>query len=199
MNEVLQVKVVFLGDTGVGKTCIINRFAHNTFNEVTDSTLGAIFKSKIIDYPEIDTGVRYQIWDTAGQEMYRSLSSMYYREAAVAILVYDITSKKTFETLNYWAEKLTDRAPEEIKIVIVGNKGDLLEYEEVSIEEAKKYAEDTNASFALTSAKDETGIKELFDSILVQLKLRNSKGILVGNNNNRHNLKNEKFKLKKCC
>jgi small GTP-binding protein len=81
MNEVLQVKMVFLGSTGVGKTCVINRLAHNRFSEVTNSTLGAIFTSRIIEYPEANTPIRYQIWDTAGQERFKCIASSYYRGA----------------------------------------------------------------------------------------------------------------------
>ena len=198
MSEVLQVKIVFLGNTGVGKTCIINRFARDRFNEETDCTLGAIFTSKVIEYPDINISIRYQIWDTAGQEIYRCLASMYYKEATVAVLVYDITSKKTFEGLKQWIEELKEKADENIMIAIVGNKLDLLHLEEVKIDEAKEFAENNNALFTQTSAKDGMGINELFDSIAVRLKLFKSKEATTNRDSTK--IKNkEKHKVKKNC
>jgi GTPase SAR1 family protein len=103
------------------------------------------------------------------------MASMYYQEAAVAVLVYDITSRKTFDALKNWIEELVEKAPENILIAILANKSDLLRLEEVNIEEAKKYADDNNALFIQTSAKEGTGIKELFDLVAIQLGLINSK------------------------
>ena len=167
----MKVKVVFLGDSGVGKTCIISRFSKNEFIDDRTSTLGGVCTSKIVDLPGSDTVIAYEIWDTAGQELYHSLASMYYQEATVAIVVYDITMRTTFEGLKRWVKELKEKGPENVKLVIAANKSDRIDSEEVEMEEGKKYAEECDAIFAITSAKDGTGIKEMFDSITAKLGL----------------------------
>ncbi len=173
MSNLPQIKVVLLGDSSVGKTCIVHRFAHDKFNEDSNATLGAMFISKVLELPEFGATVKYQIWDTAGQEKYRSLAAMYYQDAAAAILVYDITKKESFNAITYWMSELKSKAPENIKIAIAANKSDLVEQEAVHLSEGKKFAEDHNAIFKMTSAKDGTGIRDLFASIPVALGLIN--------------------------
>ena len=160
-----QVKVVILGESSVGKTCIVQRFANDKFKEESGTTLGATFLSKVFDIPSTEASVKFQIWDTAGQEKYRSLAAMYYQDAAAAILVYDITNKTSFEGITYWISELKSKAPEGIKIAIAANKSDLVEKEAVNFMEAKKFAADSHAIFRSTSAKDGSGIKELFTDL----------------------------------
>ena len=169
MATMSQIKVVLLGESGVGKTCIVQRFAHDKFNEDSTSTLGAMFISKILDLPEQNTTIKYQIWDTAGQEKYRSLAAMYYQDAAAAILVYDITNRASFEGIVFWMTELKAKAPDGIRITIAANKSDLVEQEVVHSSEAQKFAEENNAFFKLTSAKDGAGIREMFLGIATSL------------------------------
>ena len=164
MTKPIQLKVVFLGDSGVGKTCIIHWFAHGKFNDSSNPTLGAMFISKAVKYPEHNKTIKYQVWDTAGQEKYRSLATMYYQDAGAAVLVYSITNKESFNGIVYWMSELKKNAPENIKILIVANKSDLVDQEVVSLEEGKEFAEKNNATFQMTSAKDGTGIEKLFAS-----------------------------------
>jgi len=164
-----QIKVVLLGESSVGKTCIVKRFANDSFNEDSNATLGATFVSKTLDMPEYGVAIKFQIWDTAGQEKYRSLAEMYYKDAVAAILVYDITKKASFDGITYWLEELKKNAPEGIKIAVAANKSDLVEKEEIPMSAAQKYATENNASFHSTSAKEGTGIKELFITIAKNL------------------------------
>eukprot|EP00826_Nyctotherus_ovalis_P054798 TRINITY_DN7208_c0_g1_i5.p1 TRINITY_DN7208_c0_g1~~TRINITY_DN7208_c0_g1_i5.p1 ORF type:complete len:231 (-),score=65.21 TRINITY_DN7208_c0_g1_i5:124-816(-) len=171
MGDQPIVKVVLIGDTGVGKSCIANRFTHDKFNSDNCPGTGAMFVSKALDYPEYDMTVRFQIWDTAGQERYRGLALMHYRDADAALLVYDISNRGSFEDLSEWLKELNDKAPKEILMYIVANKADLVENEAVTLEEGRKFAEEHNATFKMTSAKDNTGIKDVFSSIPVSLGL----------------------------
>ena len=171
MAKVPQIKVVFLGDSGVGKTCMIHWFAHGKFNDSSNPTLGAMFISKVADFPDYNSSIKFQVWDTAGQEKYRSLAAMYYQDAAAAVLVYNITNKESFSGITYWMKELKNHAPDNIKIFIAANKSDLVEQEAISLGEGKKLAEDNGAVFKMTSAKDGTGINELFMSIPLALGL----------------------------
>ena len=114
-NENVKVcKVVLLGQSGVGKTCIIGRYVNGTFNSDVESTQGASFASKLVRYDQNNT-IKFDIWDTAGQEKYRSLSKIFYKDANIAILVYDITDKNSFEDIkNYWYKQLDDNASKNI-------------------------------------------------------------------------------------
>ena len=120
-----EVKVVLLGDTGVGKSSLVLRFVTNNFKPYSESTIGASFMSKVIMVH--GKPIKFQIWDTAGQEKYHSLAPMYYRGAAAAIIVYDITRANTFNTLKTWVEELKSKGPKDIIIAIAGNKADLEE------------------------------------------------------------------------
>ena len=166
MTEGLPVKVVLLGETAVGKSCLISRFANDTFSTNHVATLAGYYSSKNVFYDKVNREIKYEIWDTAGQERYRAISKMFYQDTSVAILVLDITRKDTFEAIkNYWYSELKNSASEDIIIAIAANKSDLYEYEEVSKSELEEYAQSINAIFKQTSALNNTGIKELFDNI----------------------------------
>ena len=106
-KEALQCKVVLIGESGVGKTSIINRYTHNKFSEVETATPGASFIAKTIFLQDYNQSIKFEIWDTAGQEKYRALAQVFYKNAAVCVLVYDITRKKSFEELkNYWINEI---------------------------------------------------------------------------------------------
>jgi small GTP-binding protein len=115
-DEAQTCKVVLLGESGVGKTCIIARFINNTFEENLISTTGASYAGKTMTFDEYGgKSIRFEIWDTAGQEKYRSLTKIFYKDAGAAILVYDITRKESFEEIQkYWFNQIKDHAPKNI-------------------------------------------------------------------------------------
>ena len=159
-----SLKVVLVGDTKVGKSCILSRFVQGTFDREMPATIGAAFLTKVITTS--NGNVRLQLWDTAGQEKFRSLAPMYYRSAAVAVLVYDVTSKESLDGLEAWAAEIADKAPHNIKLVVIGNKIDLEEERAISTQVGKEFADQLNASlFQETSAKSGEGINEVFNQI----------------------------------
>ena len=161
MNE--ACKIVLVGDAGTGKTCIISRFINDRFDKSQMTTACPSFCTKTVSYPEYNKTINLDIWDTAGQEIYRSISKLFYKGACVGILVYDVTSKKSFQSIKeYWYNELKDNTESNIIFNIVGNKIDLFESEEVDEEEAKNYAQSINAGFYLTSAKKNIEITDLF-------------------------------------
>ena len=118
---ILKCKVVLLGESGVGKTCIIARFINNTFEDNIMSTTGASYAGKTMSFDELNgQSIKFEIWDTAGQEKYRALTKIFYKDAGVAILVYDITRKESFEEIkNYWYNQIKDFAPKNISKIII--------------------------------------------------------------------------------
>ena len=159
-------KVVLLGDSGVGKTCIISRYIQGTFEKNCTSTNGASYCSKNVRFENFVKNLLLDIWDTAGQEKYKSLTKFFYKDAAVAILVYDITRKDSFENLqNYWHKQLLENGEKNVVLGVAGNKCDLYENEAVSENEAREFADKIGAIFELTSAANNTGITELFQDV----------------------------------
>ena len=158
-------KVVLVGESGVGKTSIISQFIDQTFQEDIQSTTGGTFstKSVVCDGGKV---LKFEIWDTAGQEKYRSLTTMFYKDANAAVMVYDVTRKESFEELkNYWSGQIRDSSPENIILAIAGNKSDLIEHEVVDEGEARDFAKELGAIFVSTSAKNSEGINNLFEEI----------------------------------
>lgn len=156
-------KVVLLGESGVGKTCIISRYVNNTYDEKSETTNGASYASKIIELEQYKQSLRFDIWDTAGQEKYRSLTKFFYKDAAIAVLVYDITRRDSFEEVkNYWYEQLKTCGEKNIVIGLAGNKCDMFDKEAVTEEEARNFANEIGAQFQLTSAFKNMGIEDLF-------------------------------------
>ena len=159
-------KLVFIGDPGVGKTCIISRFLKGTFDAEQITTVGASYASKTIKISETNESLTLDVWDTAGQEKYRSLTRIFFQGAKLAILVYDITRKDSFENLkNVWLKELKDHADKNVVLGVAGNKSDLYEKEEVSEQEAREFAKSIGAIFCLTSAQSNSGIEELFEEM----------------------------------
>ena len=161
-NNLLKIKVVIIGEPFVGKTCIINRYVDNNYKENPGSTIGSNYTSKKITIPDLNTEVILDIWDTAGQEVYRSFVKLFYKESKIAILVYDISDRKSFDELKkYWFNEIKEFR-KDIILGIAGNKSDLIDKEEVNEDEARKFAKEINAIFRLTSALSNIGIDELF-------------------------------------
>ena len=155
-----KYKLIFLGDQNVGKSSILNRFLNDTFVEEYQATIGLDFQSKNVQIDNQD--VHLLLYDTAGQEKFRSLIPMYTRDANIILLVYDITNKESFENLYVWLKDLTNININEVIICIVGNKIDLNEKREVSNEEGQKYAQEHDFIFQEVSAKTGEGFSELF-------------------------------------
>lgn len=126
----LRVKLVLLGDSGVGKSCIVLRFVRGQFDPTSKVTVGASFLSQTIALQD-STTVKFEIWDTAGQERYAALAPLYYRGAAVAVVVYDITSPESFSKAQYWVKELQKHGSPDIVMALVGNKADLQDNREV--------------------------------------------------------------------
>ena len=147
-------KVVLVGDAGTGKTCIISRFLNDRFDKAQMTTACPSFCTKEIKYPKYNKSLNLDIWDTAGQEIYRSISKLFYQGTSIGILVYDVTSKKSFESIrDYWYNELKNNTESNIIFNVVGNKVDLYEAEQVNESEAQEFAKSINAGFYLTSAK----------------------------------------------
>ncbi|URE06789.1 ras-related protein [Musa troglodytarum] len=158
-------QLVLLGDSGVGKSCIVLRFVRGHFEPTSKVTVGASFLSQTLALQD-STSVKFEIWDTAGQERYASLAPLYYRGAAVALVVYDITSLETFRKAQYWVKELQKHASPGIIMALVGNKADLHESRAVSFQDAMEYAEKNGMFFIETSAKTADNINQLFEVLL---------------------------------
>ena len=161
-------RAVTIGDTSVGKTSITNRLIENTFNQYEPSTIGANYQPYISVVN--DQKVEIQIWDTAGQEKFKSLAPIYFRNASAAIAVFSVTSRKSFEGLEKWIESFIETAGSTAMVFIAANKIDCTDEIEVPIEEARNYAEERSYKFFVTSAKTGDGIKELFDELAKDLQ-----------------------------
>ena len=162
-----SVKVTLLGSTGVGKTCIIKRYTEDSFDENSQTTSGASYSQKplMID----NKPIQLDLWDTAGQEKYRSLGRHFYKDAYIVCLVYDITSLQSFEDLKTkWYNDLKTYGEKYNVLAVVGSKSDNYEKEEVKEEEARKYAKSIGATYMLTSAKTGDNIDLLFDTLIRQ-------------------------------
>jgi small GTP-binding protein len=158
--EVGEIKVVLIGATSVGKTCIVKRGTTGTFDMSTMPTLGASYTSKLVAVG--DSMIRLLIWDTAGQERYRGITPMYYRNAAAVIIVYSIADRDSFNEIDVWVRSVQDNIPGDVLFFLVGNKSDLDDSRHISVDQGQEKASAINASFSETSAKDGTGIDELF-------------------------------------
>ena len=159
----IPCKVILVGDSGVGKTSIIKRYL-NTFNDKEQSTVGASFSSKSQKIGNIT--LSFDIWDTAGQERFRSVNSIFYKEAYACILVYDITSEESFQSIkNYWIKIVRQNAIPEIIFVVAGNKSDLYENAKVKEKDVKEFCKEIDSFYCETSALENKGIEEAFENL----------------------------------
>mmetsp|Transcript_24122 Transcript_24122/g.61250 ORF Transcript_24122/g.61250 Transcript_24122/m.61250 type:complete len:230 (-) Transcript_24122:49-738(-) len=159
-------KVVFLGQSGTGKTSIIRQFMHGTFDDSYQATVGMDFVSKLLRPEGRSKSVRLQLWDTAGQERFRALIPGYLRDASACIVVYDITSRPSFEQTRSWVDQAQqERAPGEICLALVGNKVDLEEERAVSVDEGKALAAELGALFFEASARTAERVNAVFDEL----------------------------------
>jgi len=162
-----RTKIVLLGDQSVGKTSLITRFMYDTFDNTYQATIGIDFLSKTM-YLE-DRTVRLQLWDTAGQERFRSLIPSYIRDSSVAIVVFDITNRQSFLSTTKWIDDVRSERGNDVIIVLVGNKADLSDKRQVTLEEATAKSTQMNIMFMETSAKAGHNVKSLFKKIAMSL------------------------------
>ncbi|EAX96179.1 small GTP-binding protein, putative [Trichomonas vaginalis G3] len=161
-----SLKVVIVGDTQVGKSCIGARYTQGTFDGDTTPTIGAAFLTKVISTEK--GSVRLQLWDTAGQEKFKSLAPMYNRSAGVVIIVYSITNKSSYDSAREWARDIREKASPIAKIVLVANKIDLEDERVISTQDLNTMAAEIHADYAIeVSAKTNAGISALFTRIAV--------------------------------
>ncbi|MBN3326235.1 RAB15 protein, partial [Atractosteus spatula] len=170
-------RLLLLGDSGVGKTCLLCRFTDNEFHSSHISTIGVDFKMKTLEVDGIK--VRIQIWDTAGQERYQTITKQYYRRAQGIFLVYDITSERSFQHIMKWVSDVDEYAPEKVQKILVGNKSDEEDKRQVATEQGNKLAKTYGMDFFETSACTNHNIKESFTR-LTELVLQAHKKELDG-------------------
>lgn len=162
-EDLSNIKLVVLGDAAVGKTSLALRFVTGTFKLGTDSTVGASFITKTMEVGH--QRVKFNIWDTAGQERYRSIVRMYYKEVSAALLIYDITKPLSFSNLERWHSELKKHVEDDVVIVVIGNKDDLVMEEAINIEEARAFAARIGARYYRTSCKNDQGVTEMFSEV----------------------------------
>ena len=224
VEDLIKLKLIVVGNQSTGKSCILNRFVNETFDENYQATIGLDFQSKNVTIHDQD--VRLILYDTAGQEKFRSLIPMYIREAQIILLIYDISNRDSFDSLPKWLREVMDVKNSEAVFALIGNKIDLENERKVTFEEGQKFADQNNFIFQEVSAKDGTNFQKLFETQLFEAiynkfkkefdkrekmgyddnndnyetnentnKTNDNKVKLEMNNNNNQNIK----KKKKCC
>eukprot|EP01103_Thecamoeba_quadrilineata_P007327 TRINITY_DN171_c0_g1_i1.p1 TRINITY_DN171_c0_g1~~TRINITY_DN171_c0_g1_i1.p1 ORF type:complete len:204 (-),score=18.72 TRINITY_DN171_c0_g1_i1:1070-1681(-) len=163
-------KLLLIGDSGVGKSCLLLRFADDTYTESYISTIGVDFKIRTIELE--GKTIKLQIWDTAGQERFRTITSSYYRGAHGIIVVYDVTDQVSFNNVKQWLQEIDRYATENVNKLLVGNKSDLVNKKVVDTNIAKEFAESKSIPFLETSAKNSTNVENAFLTMAREIKNR---------------------------
>mmetsp|Transcript_27523 Transcript_27523/g.69112 ORF Transcript_27523/g.69112 Transcript_27523/m.69112 type:complete len:204 (+) Transcript_27523:64-675(+) len=163
-------KLLLIGDSGVGKSCLLLRFADDTYTESYISTIGVDFKIRTLDLD--GKTCKLQIWDTAGQERFRTITSSYYRGAHGIIVVYDVTDKESFNNVKYWMQEIDKYATGSVNKLMIGNKCDLSSKKVVSYDEAKELADSLEVPFMETSAKNAHNVEQAFQQMAKDIKAR---------------------------
>ncbi|KAK7910285.1 hypothetical protein WMY93_014969 [Mugilogobius chulae] len=171
-------KLLLIGDSGVGKSCLLLRFADDTYTESYISTIGVDFKIRTI---ELDgKTIKLQIWDTAGQERFRTITSSYYRGAHGIIVVYDVTDQESYNNVKQWLQEIDRYASENVNKLLVGNKCDLTTKKVVDYTTAKEFADSLAIPFLETSAKNATNVEQAFMTMAAEIKKRMGPGATAG-------------------
>ena len=181
-NYDLLYKIILAGDSGVGKSNLFSRFHKNEFSLESATTLGVEFATKTMIIE--DATLKAQIWDTCGQEQFRALTKTYYKKAAGAIIVYDITKKNSFDSVERWYQDIKENAGEDIVILLVGNKADLRHIRQVETSVAATYAKSKDMAFIETSALDSTNVENAFQTIVKQIYSQGQKTKIHPTNSN---------------
>jgi len=174
-------KLVLIGDSGVGKSCLLLRFADDNFTDSYISTIGVDFRFRTITIDK--KTVKLQIWDTAGQERFRTITSAYYRGADGIIMVYDVTSAESFDHVEEWLSEVDRYANENTAKLLIGNKADLIDEKQVSEETAQKFADKLGIPFLETSAKTATNVDQAFLTMAKELIKAREQAAANGNTN----------------
>ena len=207
----LVVKSILIGDTCVGKTSLVNRLLKNSFKEESNVTIGVEFNVKYFEFD--GRVVKLQLWDTAGQEIFRSITTNYFRNTVIAFLVFDLTNKRTFNNCKYWIETLKEICGDKTTIVLLGNKNDLKSSIEVERKDIEKFADEENIIYYETSAKENFKISQAFSNSIKKLYYdiagdrskyyENHRGITIFNSSKLKNFdkicNNKKISMNKCC
>ena len=195
-------KTVLLGESAVGKSCLVLKFVHEVFHDFQEPTIGAAFMNKTVTVAN-QSPVKFEIWDTAGQERYNSLIPMYYRGAKAAIVVYDVTNTNTFDKAQHWIKELQKLGRKDVIIVLVGNKSDLEEDKAIQYEDAELYAKEQNLIFIETSAKTGENINKLFfliaENLLASGESKKEVPSITSTGNVQVKEEKSNFPLKNCC
>ena len=179
-------KVLFVGDSSVGKTQIINKFVENNFLENCVSTIGVDFKIKEVEFK--NKKIKLQLWDTAGQERFRAIIQNYYKNAHLIAFFYAINNRNSFNSIPKWVDEVKKQTDKNTKFLLVGNKCDLEENKrQVSTEEAQEYAKENKIEFIEVSAKTEKGINDMFKYIISELLKEKEPGLF--DNQYKNNIK----------
>lgn len=169
------VKLLLIGNSGVGKSSMLLRFADNAFNETYINTIGIDFKTRLVDMDS--KRIKLQIWDTAGQERFQSLQTLYYRGANGIVLVYDICDAKSFSSIQMWMAAIKQHASPDVAVMLVGNKADRASQRQVSVDEGAAIAEQFGIRFVEVSAKAGSGVQDAFMRITADIMARNEKTV----------------------
>lgn len=156
-------RIILLGDSSTGKSCLLTRFTGNTFNAHSISTIGVDYRIKTLVLNH--KTVRLQVWDTAGQERFRSITAVYYRNTHGVVLVYDICDRETFENIRYWKNSVLNHAMKTVRMILVGNKCDLGKDRVVGTQEGLEFAKECGIMFIEVSAKNGNNVKKTFTKI----------------------------------
>ncbi|XP_038984287.1 ras-related protein RABA5c-like [Phoenix dactylifera] len=175
-EEEYLFKVVIIGDSAVGKSNLLSRYARNEFNLHSKATIGVEFQTQTLDIDGKE--VKAQIWDTAGQERFRAVTSAYYRGAVGALVVYDISRRSTFDSVPRWLHELDTHSDTTVARMLVGNKCDLANIREVSVEDGRSLAEAEGLFFIETSALDSTNVKAAFEIVIKEIYNNVSRKVL---------------------
>jgi len=159
-GDLLLLKIIIIGDTNTGKSCLLHQFIENYWNRDTSHTVGVEFGSKVVNVS--GRRIKLQVWDTAGQERFRSVTRSYYRGAAGCLLVFDIASRESFDHAAAWLRDVRQLATPDVSTVLVGNKSDLRDSRQVSVLEASRFAQENQLVFLEASAATGEGVEECF-------------------------------------
>lgn len=170
----ISSKVMLIGDSGVGKTCLLVRFKDGAFLSGSFiSTVGTDFRNKVVDVE--GTKVKLQIWDTAGQERFRSVTHAYYRDAHALLLLYDVSNKASFDNIRAWLGEINEYAQEDVVIMLLGNKADMTSERVIRTEDGERLANEYNVAFMETSAKTGMNVDLAFMAVAKDLKMKKTR------------------------
>ena len=202
-QEDYKIKIIVVGDSGVGKTNLINRFASDKFDTNSKATIGVEFVYKTLKINK--EVIKVEVWDTAGQERYRAITSSYYKGAKGAIIVYDITNEDSFNNVESWMNEVTKKGKTDMQFLLVGNKKDLINDRKVTEQKGIDKAKELNMNLFEASALEKTNVNEAFNYLVKEIFLNIRKEKNINTNNDEKigqggiALNTNKKKRKKCC